>query len=166
MNDSLALPYFLVLDASSEEPEAHPIAAAWSLDEGQIKSTLITPEDDWDDWDPVTEDMTGISQQTLDMQGQSGLAVLREMISDLDAKTVYVEDVTRTEELINKLFDAYEQYPPFQLAPVSELFHSIDYEQRQQLQEDLCHDLGLNPFLAEEKVHLLLAMTVHIEQNA
>lgn len=165
MPNSIELPYFLVLDASSEEPEAHPIAAAWSIEEGQIKNTLICPEDDWHDWDPVTEDMTGISQDILEMQGESGLAVIREMVSDLDAKIVYVEDLTRTEELLTKLYDAYDQYPPFELAPVAEVFESLDYDQRLQLQEDICHDLGLNPYRAEEKVHIFLAMAAQLDQQ-
>ena len=55
---------FVAIDASSYEDSAHPVAIAWSSD-GTVKTTLIQPDDDWDDWDFALEDLHGISQDTL-----------------------------------------------------------------------------------------------------
>ncbi len=77
-------PSFVAIDASSYEDSAHPVAIAWSLADGTVKTTLIQPDDDWDDWDFALEDLHGISQDTLYQMGETGWSVIRELEADLD----------------------------------------------------------------------------------
>src|SRR5690606_3949662 len=68
----MSYPQFIAIDGSSFEEHAHPVAIAWSLPDGQIKTTLIAPEDDWDDWDISLQDLHGINPDTLYQRGETG----------------------------------------------------------------------------------------------
>ncbi|MFC3679531.1 hypothetical protein [Bacterioplanoides pacificum] len=99
-------PHFLAVDGSSWEDQAHPVAIAWSLADGSIKTTLIQPEDDWQDWDYALEDLHGISQDTLYQRGETCWSVLRELEHDLEQPHLACDDLQRTEQLLEKLYDA------------------------------------------------------------
>ena len=49
-------PRFLVLESSSYDEDGYPIAASWSIADGQLKAILIRPEDEWREWDASNED--------------------------------------------------------------------------------------------------------------
>ena len=149
-------PQFLVIDASSYEMDAHPIAMAWSLSDGTIKSTLIQPEDDWQDWDPGVEDLHGISQDTLYQLGETGWEVIKEFEFDLENPHLMVADADRTMELLDKLYDAFGKEPPVEMVPLYEWSKLEDSEQRYQQMEDIRAEMGLSPYRCEDEVRLLL----------
>lgn len=99
-------PHFLAIDASSYEDTAVPVAIAWSLQDGTIKTVLIQPDDDWDDWDYSLEDLHGISQHTLYQLGETPWSVVRELEHDLEQPCVYSHDPDATERLLERLYDA------------------------------------------------------------
>ncbi len=100
-------PSFIAIDASSYEDTAHPVAIAWSLADGTVKTTLVQPDDDWDDWDFALEDLHGISQDTLYQMGETGWSVIRELEADLDQPYLLADDAERCELLLEKLYEAY-----------------------------------------------------------
>jgi hypothetical protein len=99
-------PQFIAIDASSWEEHAHPVAIAWSLADGQIKTTLIQPEDDWDDWDIALQDLHGITPDTLYQRGETLWSVIRELENDLEQPYLYADDASRTELMLEKIYDA------------------------------------------------------------
>ena len=102
----MAYPHFIAIDASSYEEEAHPIAIAWSMTDGRIKTTLIQPDDGWEDWDYALEDIHGISQDTLYQRGETAWSVVRELENDLEQTYLMTEEADRTEMLLDKIYDA------------------------------------------------------------
>lgn len=102
----MSYPHFVAIDASSWEDEAHPIAIAWSMTDGRIKTTLIQPEDDWEDWDYALEDIHGINQDTLYQRGETCWSVIRELENDLEQPWLYADDQERTEALLEKIYEA------------------------------------------------------------
>ncbi|MDO6750167.1 hypothetical protein Q4563_23210, partial [Gilvimarinus sp. 1_MG-2023] len=76
-----------------------PIAIAWSMADGMIKTTLLQPDDGWDDWDYALEDIHGISQDTLYQRGETTWAVVRELENDLEQTFLMTDDPERIEPL-------------------------------------------------------------------
>lgn len=99
-------PHFIAIDASSREETAVPVAIAWSLEDGSIKTVLIQPDEDWDDWDYSLEDLHGISQHTLYQLGETPWSVVRELEQDLEQPLVFSHEAEITQMLLEKLYDA------------------------------------------------------------
>lgn len=102
----MSYPHFVAVDASSWEEEAHPIAIAWSMTDGQIKTTLIQPDDGWDDWDYALEDIHGISRDTLYQRGETTWSIIRELENDLEQSYLLADDPERVEELLNRIYES------------------------------------------------------------
>lgn len=102
-------PQFIAIDASSYEEHAHPVAIAWSLADGQIKTTLIQPEDDWDDWDISLQDLHGITPDTLYQRGETCWSVIRELEMDLEQPFLYADDPAAAFALLEKIYDACDR---------------------------------------------------------
>lgn len=139
-------PRFLVLETSSYEEDAYPIAASWSIASGELKAVLIRPEDEWTQWDASSEDQHGITRQQIEMVGESVLDVIRELADDVDKQPVYVSEPYLYEKWLNTLYGAYGAEPPFEIVDACELF-KMD---RAELEEEL-ENLSLN-LLLELKV--------------
>lgn len=99
-------PCFLTIDASSYEDTAHPVAIAWSLADGTVKTTLIQPEEDWEDWDYALEELHGISQNTVYERGETLWSVILELENDLDRPFLQCDDIERCEMLLERMYDA------------------------------------------------------------
>lgn len=98
-------PHFIAIDASSHEETSHPVAIAWSMTDGQIKTTLIQPEDDWEDWDYALEDLHGINQETLYQRGETCWSVIRELENDLDESYLRTDHTEQTERLLELIYE-------------------------------------------------------------
>ncbi len=116
----MAYPHFIAIDSSSYEEEAHPIAIAWSLADGRIKTTLIQPDDGWEDWDYALEDIHGISQDTLYQRGETTWAIVRELENDLDQTYLMTEEEERTEMLLGKIYEACNRELSLEVGDYSE----------------------------------------------
>ena len=154
----MSYPLFLDLEGSSYDEDSYPIAAAWSLPDGQIKSVLIVPEDDWQDWDPGNFAARGITREYLFEQGYSALEVIREMIQDLADARVYMDGMDYDRELLEKLFDVYGEEPNFELTPIAELIPGMDYERFAAFREQALTEAGLSPYEAESSVYAMLKL--------
>lgn len=125
MNDETSpnYPQFIAIDASSFEETAHPVAIAWSMNDGQIKTTLIQPEDDWQDWDISLQDIHGISQDTLYQRGETTWSVVRELDEDSEASLLYYNPQTDPylPELLEKLYESCERDVSLNLGFISEI---------------------------------------------
>ena len=80
MTDS-SLALFIAVETCPEEPY-YPIAAAWTLPDGSIKSSLILADDNWP---PQLRYSDHLSDSMISAMGHSVKDVLLEMNDDLDA---------------------------------------------------------------------------------
>ncbi len=150
-------PRFLVLEASSYEEDAYPIAASWSIADGQLKAILIRPEDEWQTWDASNEDSHGITRNQIEMVGESVLDIIRELSDDVDKQPVYVSEPFLYEKWLTTLFAAYGADVPFDIYPLSDLFN-MDKESLEEELEILSHNLLLDLKVSEERVRTLLEL--------
>lgn len=148
--NSSQYPHFLAVDGSSWEDEAHPVAIAWSLADGTIKTTLIQPEDDWHDWDFALEDLHGINQETLYQRGETCWSVLRELEHDLEQPSVACDDASRVEQLLEKLYDACGRDVSLEISAYA------DEVQNPQIIREVREDLQLSEQMCDDRVRLML----------
>lgn len=117
----MSLPLFLDIEVSCPDERQFPLAIAWTLPDGQIKSVLICPDDDWEPWENIDAD---IDLNYFVEQGMSGLDVIREMNQDLSGQTVFVDGLDDDEALLDKLFEAFQDEADFEIATLTSLFDS------------------------------------------
>lgn len=148
----MSYPHFIALDGSSFEEEAHPIAIAWSLSDGSIKTVLIQPEDDWEDWDYALEDLHGISQDTLYQRGETPWAVIRELEEDLEQGFLHAAQIDTTQALLERLYDACGREFSLEIGD-----HRVDLPQVSDLQ-DWYLDSAFDQQPCDERVRLMLLL--------
>ena len=150
---SKGFPLFIDIEASSPDEKGFPTSISWSLPDGQLKTVLIIPDDEWEPWDNAD---ANIDLQHLFDQGVSGPDVIRELNEDLDGQTVYVDGLDEDENLIELLFDTYESSIGFELATLRELFPKHDLENILTLRNETAHEYQLDIELIEDKVRALI----------
>ena len=147
----LSLALFIAVE-TCPEPPYYPIAAAWTLPDGSIKSSLILADDSWP---PHLCFSDHISGETITALGHSVKDVLLEMNDDLDASHVVGHADFSPAEGLMHLVDALDIELAFELSTsqqdISELL-GIDWRDESQ---DLGHETGLDMLQAEEQVRLM-----------
>ena len=151
-------PLFLDLEGSSHDEGAYPIAASWSLPDGQIKSSLIMPEDDWEDWDVGNLAARGITRDHLLDQGFSALDVIREMNLDFGDARVYIDGLDYDQELLDRLFEAYGEDPTFELVSISRRIPEYGYERFLSYRQQLLDETGRSAYESESNVFVMLKL--------
>lgn len=147
-------PLIIAFEMSGDHDGAFPLAVAWSLPDGSIKSTLIQPEDEW--LDSSEEHYLDIDTDRLFEQGHGAKAVLEELQLDREQEPLYSPGHYTVERALERLYDAVEGVNDLPLRPLQELLcdHSPD-EVEAQLQEHRLL-LDLDPYTAEGQVRLWL----------
>lgn len=131
-SSSTYFPQFIAIDGSSFEDDRYPIAIAWSTTEGQIKTTLIQPEDDWEGWDYSLQEQHGIEPETLYQLGETSWSVIRELEQDLSEGCLFSEASSDTEYLLEMIYQACQRELSIEIQPsTSEV--TIDINELQHL---------------------------------
>lgn len=149
-------PVFIDIEASSAEDSSYPIAISWSLPDGQLKSVLVIPEDEWDPWENADPN---VDVQHLFDQGMTGADIIRELNEDLDGQTVYVDGLDEDERLLDMLFDSFQQSIGFELALLTNLFSGQTLESILLMREEIAREFQLDMETIEDRIraHLFLA---------
>ncbi len=150
-------PRFLVLESSSYEEDAYPIAASWSIATGELKAILIRPEDEWQQWDSTNEDSHGITRQQIEMQGESVLDVLREMSDDFDKQPVFVTEPYLYEKWLDTMYRAYGAEVSFDLVSVEDIF-KMPLEDIEEELSNISNNLLLDLKVSEDRVRCMLEL--------
>ncbi len=151
----MSIPRFLDIEYCQTDDALFPIAMAWSLADGQMKTVVIAPEDDWL---PEDGDLGDIDLLYLEEQGVPLLELVQELHQDLPDQTVYVDGMDPDEVLIDLIFSAVSQDAPFEIAPISELISGLDSDSIEDRRRQLMFDEGLEPQLPENGVYALLML--------
>ena len=157
-------PRFLVLEASSYEDDAYPVAACWSISDGQLKDVLIRPEQEWIKSDASNEDSQVIPRQQLELTGESALDVVRELSEDVDKQQVYVSEPFLYRQWLSTLYGSFAAEVPFDMVPLSDLFFMSEPELEEEL-ENLSNNLLLDLRVPEERVRTLLELYVRLRAS-
>lgn len=151
----MSIPRFLDIEYCQTDDALFPTAIAWSLANGQMKTVVIAPEDDWL---PEDGDLGDTDLRYLEEQGVPLLEIARELHEDLPDQTVYVDGLDPDEVLVDLMFSAIGHEPPFEIAPIGDLISGIDSESLEDRRRQLLFDEGLEPRLPENGVYALLLL--------
>lgn len=157
-------PRFLVLEASSYEEDAYPVAASWSISDGQLKAVLIRPEDEWRESETSTNNTHHITRDHTEMVGESVLDVIRELSEDVDKQPVYVSDAYLQGKWLSTLYSAYGAEVSFDIVPTTDLFLMTESQLEEEL-ENLASNLLLDLKIAEERVRTLLELYSRLKDS-
>lgn len=151
----MSIPRFLDIEYCQTDDALFPVAMAWSLEDGQMKTVVIAPEEAWL---PDDGDLGDFDLLYLEEQGVPLLELVQELHQDLPDQTVYVDGIDPDEILIDLIFSAVSQDAPFEIAPISELITGIDSDTLEDRRRQLMFDEGLEPQLPENGVYALLML--------
>lgn len=151
----MQLPQFIDIEYTESGNRLIPIAAAWSLADGSIKSVVIMPDESWLPDDP--EDVA-IDLGPLQRHGVPAIDALQEMTLDLADQTVYTDGVDPDDLLVEMLFDAFDQDPNFEVLPVVNLITSASTAELDDRRQELSQEHDLEPYLPESTVMALLLL--------
>ncbi|MDP4548856.1 MAG: hypothetical protein ABJM19_15700 [Marinobacter sp.] len=149
----MSIPRFLDIEYCQTDDALFPTAIAWSLEDGQMKSVVIAPDEAWI---PEGADLGDIDLFYLEEQGVPVLELVRELHEDLPGQTVYVDGMDPDEILADLIFEAVKQEAPFEIAPIAELVTDLDAGTLEDRRRELMFEEGLEPQLPENGVYALL----------
>lgn len=150
---SQRFPVCIDIEASSAEDNAFPLVISWSLPDGQLKSVLVIPDDEWDPWENTD---AHIDLQLHFDQGSTGADIIRELNEDLDGLTVFVDGLDEDETLLEKLFDTFQQSMGFELAPMTHLFQGKPLDDILDMRHEIAAELQLDLDTIEDRVRAFI----------
>ncbi|GGX65386.1 hypothetical protein [Saccharospirillum salsuginis] len=122
----MELPIFLAFEVTDED-QGYPFAVAWSLPEGQYKSVLIKPEDEWlIDWESGQNAAGAPSVQDLKERGETVLDILKEWAEDFRHEEIYCEDPALAQFCLDMMYDAYGKELTAEVVPATAAFEEVD----------------------------------------
>ena len=157
-------PRFLVLEASSYEEDAYPVAASWSISTGQLKAVLIRPEDEWRESETSTNDNHYITRSHTELVGESVLDVIRELSEDVDKQLVYASEPYLYRKWLTTMYGAYGAEVSFDIVPLTDLFLMPAGQLEEEL-ENLASNLLLDLKVSEERVRTLLELYSRLQES-
>lgn len=153
-------PLIIAFEMSSSDDNAFPLAVAWTLPEGSIKSSLIQPEDEWLE---EAEDLyLDIDCERLYQQGHSAKAILEELQLDREQEAVYAADLYQVEQALERLYAAVDSDNDLPLQPLAELLSDIPADEVQACLDDSRQLLDVEPYTAEGQARLWLEVCARL----
>lgn len=155
-------PVFIDIELSTPDEGGYPTSIVWSLKDGQMKSVIICPDDDWNPWENTDGD---VDIQHLFDQGVTGPDIIREMNDDLDGQTVFVDGLDNDEQTLELFYETYGETLSFEVAPISKLFQKKSMEQLLALQVEIAsqHQFDLTSIEGKLKSLLFLYSAISSE---
>ncbi|MHB0777432.1 hypothetical protein [Halomonas sp. WWR20] len=155
-------PGFIAIETGEEN--SLPVAIAWALPNGQVKHTLIQPDDSWLD-DELLQ-LGDYSLEELRSFGVSPLDVLRELEGDYHNTTLYTAGINDEEAALSLLFDDYGVDPFVELAPAETLYPDLAPLDWVRARSEMFGELGLEPMRPDHEVQVMLYLHQRLSEKA
>ena len=146
-------PRFLDIEYCQTEDTLFPVAISWSVENGQMKTVVIAPDDAWI---PEDGDLGDFDLLYLEEQGAPLIEIVHELHQDLPDMTVYVDGMDPDEVLVDLIFTAVDSEAPFEIVSIDSLVTTLSREELDDRRRQLLADEGLEPQLPENGVYALL----------
>jgi hypothetical protein len=157
-------PPIIDLEASGFGRGSYPIEVGFALENRDIHSFLIKPEDDWTHWSEEAEQIHGITREQLQAEGMSIEDIALKLNEMLRGKTLYSDAWSFDSSWIGRLFDSAGIVQRFRLETINKLLKPEQLEFWHPTKETVLQDLGLKAHRAAIDVQVLQETYVRISR--
>jgi len=159
-------PPIIDLEASGFGRGSFPIEVGFALENRDIHSFLIKPEDDWTHWSEEAEQIHGISREQLQAEGMSIEDIALKLNEMLRGKTLYSDAWSFDSSWIGRLFDSAGIVQRFRLETINKLLKPEQLEFWHPTKETVLQELGLKAHRAAIDVQVLQETYVRISRTS
>lgn len=153
--DVITAPPIIDLEASGFGRGSYPIEVGFALENRDIHSFLIKPEDDWTHWSEEAEQIHGISREQLQAEGMSIEEIALKLNELLRGQTLYSDAWSFDSSWIGRLFDSAGIVQRFRIDTINKLLKPEQVEHWHPTKEAVLNDLGLKAHRAAIDVQVL-----------
>jgi DNA polymerase III epsilon subunit-like protein len=164
--DANKVPPIIDLEASGFGRGSYPIEVGFALENRDIHSFLIKPEDDWTHWSEEAEQIHGISRERLLAEGMSIEDIALKLNEMLRGQTLYSDAWSFDSSWIGRLFDSAGIVQRFRIETINKLLKPNQVEFWHPTKEAVLQELGLKAHRAAIDVQVLQETYLRISQRS
>ncbi|PAU73988.1 hypothetical protein [Halomonas salipaludis] len=125
---------FLDIEAPGlQQPDSYPIEVGWADTLGNSDAFLVFPIDTWSHWDGDAAALHGIPRSQLLEEGITVVDAACRLNSMLGVEKVFCDALAFDGFWLDRLFEAAEVEPSFQLADVYQLYGELGAQRAEQM---------------------------------
>jgi hypothetical protein len=157
-------PTFISFEVTDVET-GYPYAIAWSLPDGQYKSVLVRPEEDWlIDFENGNHNPDAPPLQDLLDKGESVLDILKEWDLDLESGEIYCQDPVLAQYCMDMMFEAYNRECDHDLISEYDCYDNIDSMDLDEQRRWIMDTEGLSASHCEDAVKAMIFLFARVEK--
>ncbi len=150
------IPTFIAFEVTDVET-GYPYAIAWSLPDGQYKSVLVRPEEDWlIDFEMGNYNPDAPSLQDLLDQGQTVLDILKEWDQDFEDGELFCQDPILAQFCLDMMFEAYSRECDLDVISEYDCFENVDQMDLDEQRRWIMDTEGLSATQCEDAVKTMI----------
>ena len=162
--DVQTAPPIIDLEASGFGRGSYPIEVGFALENRDIHSFLIKPEDDWTHWSEEAEQIHGITREQLHAEGMSIEEIALKLNEILRGQTLYSDAWSFDSSWIGRLYDSAGIVQRFRIETINKLLKPEQVEHWHPTKEAVLQELGLKSHRAAIDVQVLQETYLRVSQ--
>ncbi len=161
----MKFPTFISFEVTDVET-GYPYAIAWSLPDGQYKSILVRPEDDWlIDFEMGQYNPDAPPLQDLLDKGESVLDILKEWDHDFDGSELYCQDPILAQYCMDLMYEAYGRECDFEFISEYDLYDNLNSLDLDDQRRWIMDTEGLSASHCEDAVKGMIFLFSRVEKD-
>ena len=153
--DQATVPAIIDLEASGFGRGSYPIEVGFALENREVHSFLIKPEEDWTHWSEEAEAIHGISREQLINEGEDVKTIAIRMNDLLRGQTLYSDAWSFDSSWIGRMFDSAGIVQRFRIETINKILPPEQIEHWHPTKETVLEDLGIKAHRAANDVQVL-----------
>jgi len=159
------VPPIIDLEASGFGRGSYPIEVGFALENREVHSYLIKPEDDWTHWSEEAEQIHGISREQLQSEGEDIKTIAIRMNDLLRGQTLYSDAWSFDSSWIGRMFDSAGIVQRFRIETINKILPPDQLEHWHPTKEAVLQELGVKAHRAANDVQVLQETYLRISQK-
>ena len=159
------LPSFVSFEVTDVE-NGYPYAIAWSLPDGQYKTVLVKPEQEWlIDWEAGNLPTDAPSLQDVIDKGETVVDILKEWSVDFDNGEIYCQDPILAQYCFDLMFEAYDKECEYDIISEYNLYEKLDPLDVDDQRRWIMDTEGLSAIQCEDVVRAMVFLNARVEEE-
>lgn len=152
----MSLPLFIAFEVTDVE-NGYPYAVAWSLPNGQYKSVLVKPEDDWlIDFEAGQFNPDAPPLQDLLDKGESVIDILKEWERDFEGDELFCQDPVLAQYCMDLMHEAFQRECEYDLIGEYDCYDDVDSFDLDEQRRWIMDTEGLSDHYCEDAIKTMI----------